>query len=114
MVAMVFLSIALLGLVSVQIYSLRATGGNRQRHVASIIASSVMNEKEEALRKNFSDPVGQARMEVPGQEGYHYEVTEELCAPSLKKVTVTVSWKERERTVEYSVWTYIFDFKSIS
>jgi len=114
MVAMVFLSIALLGLVSVQIYSLRATGGNKQRHSASIIASSLMNEKEEALRKDFATSVAQARITVPDQDLYQYEVVEETSAPSLKKITVTVSWKEGDKTLDYSVWTYVFDFKSIS
>jgi Tfp pilus assembly protein PilV len=114
MVSLLFLSIALLGLVSAQIYSLRASGGNRSRHTASVIAHNMLNEKEEALRKDFSTSVAQSRSAVEGQEGFQCAIIEESPAADFKKITVIIYWKESQENHEYSIWTYIYSYASSS
>jgi prepilin-type N-terminal cleavage/methylation domain-containing protein len=114
MVCLLFLSIALLALVSTQIYSLRASGGNRLRHTASIIAYTIMNEKEEALRKDFTASASQAKADVVGHEGFQCAVLEDLLQADFKRITVIIYWRDGQENHEYSIWTYIYKFASSS
>ncbi|MDQ7821205.1 MAG: prepilin-type N-terminal cleavage/methylation domain-containing protein [Candidatus Eremiobacteraeota bacterium] len=110
MVCLLLLTIAVMGLVSTQIYSLKATGGNKYRHLASVIAYRVMSEKEKALRTDFSVSAAHSRSDVPGEEGFQYEVLEEAPGTSIKKVTVKVYWTEGTELKSYSLWTYLYDY----
>ncbi|MDQ7825191.1 MAG: prepilin-type N-terminal cleavage/methylation domain-containing protein [Candidatus Eremiobacteraeota bacterium] len=114
MVSLLFLSIALLGLVSSQIYSLRASGGNRGRHYASLLAGRIMNEKKEVAKTDFSKALQQDTTPVAGEEGYSYRVIEELKSSDFKKITVTVYWREDSLVCEYSLWTYFYKGTDIS
>ncbi|MDQ7823495.1 MAG: prepilin-type N-terminal cleavage/methylation domain-containing protein [Candidatus Eremiobacteraeota bacterium] len=112
LVALAILSIAALGLVGAQLYSMKAGGGSRMRHTASTIAYRIMVETEDTLRKDFLTSVTTAKTGVPGQEGFQYQVHDALegGATDLKKITVTVYWEEEGAEREYSVFTYIYKY----
>lgn len=114
MVSLLFLSIAILGLVSTQIYSLKASAGNRGRHNASLLAQRIMNEKKEASKTDFTQSLSLERTPVTGEEGYFYSVNEEVKSSDFKKITVTVYWSEDSQEYIYSVWTYFYKGNDIS
>lgn len=112
MVCLVILSIAILGLVSTQIYSLRATTGNKMRHTASVIATTLMNEKEEALRSDFTRSAVQPRIVFPGAEGFEYAISEEIVDTNFKKITVDVYWTDNGIEHIYSIWTHLYNYET--
>lgn len=109
MVALVVLSIAVLGLVAVQAYSLRSSQGNKTRHEASEIASAVMASVESRLRKNPDDTTIAQTERVPVREGFEYTVTTRTAETRLLHVSVCVYYKDRTGEHSYDVWTYYFD-----
>ncbi|MHC9538126.1 MAG: prepilin-type N-terminal cleavage/methylation domain-containing protein [Vulcanimicrobiota bacterium] len=113
MVALVILSVAVLGLVSAMIYSMRAGGGNRLRHTASVIAYRIMNEKETQLRKDFCGNVTTSgRLDVHENEGFQYCIQDVYQADDdLKKISLSVYWDEEGADREYSIYTYIYKYK---
>ena len=56
MVAMMVLLIGIFAIVSVNAYTLRATTGNRNRHIANMIASTELALTESVLKVNFHTP----------------------------------------------------------
>jgi Tfp pilus assembly protein PilV len=112
MVCLVILSIAILGLVSAQIYSLKVTTGNKMRHTASVIATTLMNEKEEALRANFSQSAAQPRIAFSGAEGFEYAISEEIVDTNFKKIDVDVYWTENGIEHTYSIWTNLYNYET--
>jgi Tfp pilus assembly protein PilV len=112
MVALVLLSIAVLGLVGAIMYSMKAGGGNRMRHTASVIAYRVMNEKEAELRQVFSANVSTSgKLDVPENEGFQYRVQDVYqTGDDLKRVSCSVYWAEEGADREYSVYTYVYKY----
>lgn len=109
MVSLLLISIAVLGLVSVHLYSARAAQGNRSRHTASVLAASTMHQTEERVRQDFSVSVASPRQAHPEAAGYEYEILETLPEPTLKRVEVRVFWQTREGAQQYAIWTMFYD-----
>ena len=96
MVAVVLISIASLALIGVQIFALRAGNTNRQQHMASVIASSLMAERERENRNNqvaFDTPLQIART-AAAQAGFFYSVDEQILSQGLKEIRVQVFYKQ--------------------
>lgn len=103
------MALALLALVSAEVYSARADKGGAARHTATVIASSFLSEAEQALSRNFSNGVTAARQPVPAPPaGYEYQVnvTDE-AGGDIKNVRVTVYWKDQQGDQSYSMWTRV-------
>lgn len=109
MVALVLITIAVLGLVSVHIYSARAAQGNRERHTASLLAASRLHLLEEAVRQDFSVSVAAPRAPDPDQPAYEVEVLESLPEPTLKRVEVRIFWNSKQGPQQYSLWTLFYN-----
>lgn len=109
MVALVLLSIAAFGLVSVQIYALGAMEGNRQQATASVIAASEMARIESGRARGERAAV-RARAPVPGQDGFDMEVREEpeTTQPGLQRVEVDVFWSDGKIDHHYLLWTWFY------
>ncbi len=108
MVSLLLITIAVLGLVSVHIYSARAAQGNRGRHTASLLAASRLHALEEAVRQDFAVSVAAAKAPDPDQPDYQVEVLETLPEPTLKRVEVRVSWDSKEGPQRYDLWTLFY------
>ncbi len=113
MVALAILSIAVLGLVSTHIYSMKASSGDRMRHTASVIAYQIMNENEDNLRKNFAASVATTqKIDVPGKEDYDYSIQDTYEGSNdLKKIAVTLYWMEEGAERDYTVTTYVYKYQ---
>lgn len=114
LVAIAVLAIAVLGLVSVQIYALRATEGNRQRLEASEIAGSVMAGLESRFSRGFPT-VASSRAPVVDHPDFDCEVSESIEDPGtkrMKRVTVKVYYKDRAGEHDYTLWTFFHDYNS--
>src|SRR5438105_210758 len=98
MVCVLLLAMAVLGLVSVQVYTLNATKSNRGAHTATVISTSVMNDVEHRLHQNFTQSVAQSSTAVPGFDGFQCAVAESFVdtAQTLKQIDTTVFWKDKE------------------
>ncbi|MEW6284497.1 MAG: hypothetical protein AB1758_38135, partial [Candidatus Eremiobacterota bacterium] len=94
--------------VSVLSYSIRARGKSTQRHQASLIATSLMNDAELASWKDFSLPLARARAPVAGHPEFEALVAEQMEDPpdnTLKRVEVHVFWTDKQGKQEYILWT---------
>lgn len=110
MIALVVLSIAVLGLVAAQIWALRSSEANRQRHTASEIASAQMASIESRLRADFTGTdVTQARTPVPDQAGFDYQVTPAPEGSRLRNVEVRVFYQDRTGEHAYVLWTTFYN-----
>ncbi|MBI3926122.1 MAG: prepilin-type N-terminal cleavage/methylation domain-containing protein [Armatimonadetes bacterium] len=115
MVCLLLLSIAVLGLVSVQIFSFKATVQNEKQHIASLIARTVMAEAEHKLDLYFNDATLStgAAVPAPGHDGFNYAV---LAPPELdddddglRQVEVTVMWQDAGGEHRYRIETLLYD-----
>ncbi|MEW6278420.1 MAG: hypothetical protein AB1758_07365 [Candidatus Eremiobacterota bacterium] len=108
MVCILIASVAILGLVSVLSYSIRARGKSSQRHTASLIATSLANDAELACWKDFSQPLARPRAPVPGYPEFEALVSEQMEDPpdnTLKRLEVRVFWTDKQGKQEYVLWT---------
>lgn len=103
------MALALLALVSAEVYSARADKGGAARHTATVIASSYLSEAEQALSRNFSNTVTASRQAVPAPPaGYEYQVTAtDEVGGTVKNVRVTVYWKDQQGDQSYTMWTRV-------
>lgn len=102
------LSMAILGLVSAQLFATRAGQEVSERHLAGVIASSLMADAEVTLRKSFSQSVARSRGPVPEHPRYQAEITEtRRLSGDLKEIEVTVYWIDKEGPQEHRLWTKI-------
>ncbi|GMU52028.1 MAG: hypothetical protein AMXMBFR33_11740 [Candidatus Xenobia bacterium] len=104
------MGMALLALVSAEIYSARADRGGSQRHQATMVASSLMAEAEKDLRRDFGASVAAGRQAVPGNPGYEYELLEQSeVGGRIKRLQVNVFWSDQQGDQQYSLWTRVLE-----
>lgn len=114
-VCILLLSIAVLGLISVQIFALKSTVKNEDRHVASVLAFSIMSDLERALREDFEDDTlgVDPPLPVPGHDEYTHriEVSPPLAPPNegLRRVQVQIFWSDDGGDHQYEVWSLIYN-----
>lgn len=108
MVAVGLLALAILGLVSAQLFATRASNEVSERHLAGVIAASLMADAEVTLRKSFSQSVSRARSPVPEHRGYQAEVNQNVVmSGDLKEIEVIVYWVDKKGPQEHHLWTKI-------
>lgn len=98
LVAILFLTLALFALISVNVYSLRATQSNRGRQLANLIATTELGEVEARLKVDFHRAVAAPVHPSSQFAGYRLEVRDlgyENAARSLRRVQVLVYWEEK-------------------
>lgn len=105
--AFLVLSLAILGLVSVQVYALRAQSKMGERNVAAVIAASRLNALEGQLDQDFGRVVAAARAPLPDHPDYQLAIAERALPglDNLKEVAVCVYWTDAHGPHEYCVWS---------
>lgn len=117
MICVALLSMAVLGLVSAQIFALQAGQGNKKRHTASVMAWRLLSDVEEQARRDFSVSAARPRQRAAERLGpnemfqdYEYEIREQNLAPDFRRVEVVLHFTDdKGARSEYSAWTYLYD-----
>lgn len=109
MLAVLILSLAVLGMLSVQAYAFRAQGKGTERNRASLLAASRMNAVEAKLKDDFGATLTQARAPVPDAPGFELAVAQAAvpALADLREVLVTVYWTDDQGPHEYGLRTRI-------
>jgi Tfp pilus assembly protein PilV len=103
MVAVVLISIACLALIGTQIFALRAGETNRQQHTASVIAGSLLAERDRDSRNSqetFDELLHLPKAPVPDMPGYLYKMDETKLGTNLKEIRVEVFYRQRHENRE--------------
>ena len=98
-------TLAVLGLVGVVSYSLRAQVKSSQAHVASVIAATRIEDARVTVLKDFALSLDLPRQAAPEQTGFEVAVRETREGDDLKRVDVSVYWTDREGPQQYDLWT---------
>lgn len=114
MVGMIFLTIAIFAVMSVNVYTTRASQGNRNRQTANILAATELSMAESILRVSFHIPA--ANINTPRLTSTKYPifdfVVEDLGyedpGQNLRGIRTRVFWMEDgvQRTYELSTTVY--------
>lgn len=106
MVAVGLVGMAILGLVSAQIFATRARHDVSRRQTAGVIATSMMNDAQASLAYDFSASVARPRAVQPTYPEFQTEVDEQKVMPGqLDRVEVVVYWTGKYGPQEYRLWT---------
>lgn len=104
------LSVGLLALVSSILYALRAGEDSTETHTAGVAAASIMCQVRQTLARDFTRSVAVRRQPLPNHAGYEYEVAERAeMGGELKRVEVTIYWKDRQGDRRFRAWTKVID-----
>ena len=98
MIAVGILAIALLALISILTFSLRAQSKGSKRHTASLLGASMLNQAGHDLLVNFDQTVVPATpppFSIPNQPEFKGEIKETLENPDLKKIEVRIFWADQ-------------------
>lgn len=113
MFAIFILSLVLLGLLGVLSSVLRNQAEGRSYELVSIAANSVFGQAGEALNEHFDhdlvpDVFAAGRQPVGGLEGVEFELTETRERDDLKRVDITIYWKDKNGTQHQKFMTTKF------
>ncbi|MBS2038200.1 prepilin-type N-terminal cleavage/methylation domain-containing protein [bacterium] len=114
LVFIAIVSIAVLGVFSIQALSLRYTQYNRSRHTAVTLLASTLSASQCQLERAFyADPSHpRTPSETEGFETAVISVYEPDLGPAsnLRRVEAFVYWKDAGETQERSIsaWTYVY------
>lgn len=104
-------TIAVFALVSLQLASMRWKTKSSLQQQASLLASSVLDEKVSRLRLDFSYNVDET-VHASSVAGFQQEVQAHNDGPEnppiLKKLEVTISWKDRQGPQHYRLVTRVY------
>lgn len=101
MFAILILSVVLLGLLGIITTVLRNLEDGRSYEKVDIAANSLLGQAGLAASENFEislfpDTFSEGVQAFPGLEGISYEIKEELEREDLKRVEVTLFWKNKD------------------
>lgn len=102
-------SVALLAILSVQIYAMRGSNFNRLRHTASNILSSEMNTIQQQLAMDFNAAPSHGRLLVSDHPEFSSAMSNVYAdeTEQLRKISLSVYWTD-ESEREFSAWTYVY------
>lgn len=116
MVAVFFVSMALLSVVSVNAYTLRATEGNQNRQIANGLASGQLAMAESVLKINFHAPpsdINTPRLTSNQFPTFDYVVEDlgyEDPGQNLRGIRVRVFWEEDGVPRTYALATTFYNY----
>lgn len=115
MVSLFLLSLAMLGLISAYVYSLRAADHGRERDDITQYATQIMGEIEAVSRRNSSYyNINQSRRRTPCGDSrgqLFYAVDDQALSIRMKKITLVI-YAPGERgapEIEYPFWLELRD-----
>ena len=111
MVSLVFLTIAIFGLVSANIYAARAHQVSKERQAANVLAVSQLESCERLLRHDFNESVELVRHSFPSNPDFEREVLVSSVGTrtDLKRVDVNIYWNDKNGAQNENLWTYFYD-----
>lgn len=113
MIALLFLTIGIFGLVSVHIYAAKAQSVSAERQIASVLAVSELQAAERKLRHDFNErvPVSISRAQLATNPQFEREVLVEPVSgyTTLKRVEVKLYWEDKGGPKVHQTWTYVYD-----
>lgn len=116
MVAMVFLTLAIFAVLSVNTYTVRASQGNRNRQTANLLASAQLATAESLLKINFHIPasdINTPRLSSTQYPGFDFVVEDlgyEDAAQNLRAIRSRVFWTEDGVQRSYELSTTLYDY----
>ena len=119
MVSMVFLTMAIFAVLSVNSYTLRASQGNRNREIANRIACTQLSVVESILKINFHTPTGSITtpLLVSNQfPEFQYKVEDlgyednYVGGMNLRRVQCRVFWYAEGVQQGYALWTVLYNY----
>lgn len=106
MVALVLVSLGMLSLLSVIIYSLKAGQFSREHHTMVLLAGNQMAQVQSQLRVDFDASVATSSSRTFAHEpDYSYQVLVNNESPDRKRVDVVVHY---EGSPDLRVWIYVY------
>ena len=116
MVAMVFLTIAIFGVMSVNQYTLRASQGNRNRQIANMLASTELTIAEAVLKVDFHTPavaINTVRLRSTQYPSFDFLVEDlgyEDPGQNLRGIRTRVFWNENGVSRTYELATTFYNY----
>lgn len=116
MVAMVFLTLAIFAVMSVNVYTTRASQGNRNRQIANVLAATELSLAESVLRVNFhipADNINTKRMTSTKYPTFDFVVEDlgyEDPGKNLRGIRSRVFWMEDGVQRSYELSTTIYNY----
>ena len=116
MVAMVFLTLAIFAVMSVNVYTTRASQGNRNRQIANVLAATELSLAESVLRVNFHIPkenINTKRMTSLKYPTFDFVVEDlgyEDPGQNLRGIRSRVFWMEDGVQRSYELSTTIYNY----
>jgi len=116
MVAMVFMTLSIFAVISVNAYTLKATRGNRNRQIANQLASSQLALAESVLKIDFHTPKDNIQTYVLKSDEYPtftFQVDDlgyEDTTQTLRGVQTTVYWYENGEKKSYELSTTYYNY----
>ena len=106
MVGLLFLTIAVFGLVATYVFTLKAEAKGERFQTASRLARTSLSRVEARLAANFDDPsVSVARAPLPEAPDYDLAVAVSPGPdPDLRRVDLSFYWNDQQGPHDYSVW----------
>lgn len=115
--ALVFIAVAVLAVVGIQIFALKAQQTSQERKDANLIATSVLWGAVDTLSSDFTTNVSVAEgtsvgLELDPQNRFTYQVEELPVAPpltnaELRRIQVTVSWESKRGAQKHQLTTKV-------
>ncbi|GMU53375.1 MAG: hypothetical protein AMXMBFR33_25210 [Candidatus Xenobia bacterium] len=107
MVGLLFLTIAVFGVIAAYFITLRAEAKDDGLYTAVLVAQTELNRVEMQLKANFSQNVAHPPVPVPGHPGYQVAVAQQPGPdPELTRVEAQVTWSDRQGPHRYDAWVY--------
>lgn len=114
---MVFITIAIFAVISVNAYTMRATHGNKSRQVANIIAATQLSLVESVLKVDFHAPttsIATPLMNSTQFPTYQFVVEdlgyEDAGTQMLRGVRTRVFWTEGGMPKSYELATTFYNY----
>ncbi len=101
-------SVPILSLVATEMFAYRASAEARERHAASLVASSLVEEAERELFTDFSRDLDRALTAVPSFPRHAYEMTVDPADQGVRQLQVKVFWTDAQGGLShYQLDTYL-------
>lgn len=109
MAGLLFLTIAVFGLVGAYVFTLRAQTKSEKFETAARLARTSLNQVEAGLTANFDDAsLARTRSPLAGEPGYELAVAlTPQPDPDLKRVDLAIYWNDAQGPHDYSVWLVV-------
>ena len=111
MVALSFITIAIFGLLSVNLYAAKGQSASKERQMATVLAVSEMEDAERELRHEFTTNIDKLKTPSTFRPDFEISRTATLVGgrPDLKRIDINIYWEDKNGPQTHNLWTYFYD-----